>query len=89
MLKHFLNLAVHLEILFSRHTFYAVWRKHGATNKQALIYGHARTHVCALCLNSLPQCADMVMKQATEATTLLILSLNVPLNLNYVVIWGA
>lgn len=33
---------------------------------------HACTHMCKHCLCSLPQCADMIIKQATQPARLLI-----------------
>lgn len=57
-------------------SFYTVWNTHGAANKHTLIYGHTHTvctiactqthtHANATRLCSLPQCADMIIKQGT------------------------
>lgn len=51
-------------------SFHAVWNTHGVVNKRGLIHG--RTHVSAVCLWSRPQRADVIRKQATEATEWLI-----------------
>lgn len=51
-------------------SFHAVWNTHGVVNKRGLIHGH--THVSAVCLWSRPQRADVIIKQATEATEWLI-----------------